>query len=332
VIDNIFYTSEEVARFMDDYSSRGMPYLFAFDYELNEGLFIESPHNQSEVLFKFSNGTNFRRDFIIENSQEHLKILHTDTLDTYRNKFNIIIQGLSRGDSYLANLTCKSRISTDLDPIMILSSTYSPFALYVPDRFLSFSPERFVKVENGIISSFPMKGTIDANIPYAESSILNNYKESSEHATITDLIRNDIGMVSDNVWVERYRYIDKISTDRGEILQVSSDIRGRLKQEFSNSLGSLILSLLPAGSISGAPKRSTVELIAKAEFIPRGFYTGIAGFFDGNSLDSAVLIRYIEFDKEGGIFYRSGGGITINSNVEEEYAEMINKIYLPLNR
>ena len=177
-----------------------------------------------------------------------------------------------------------------------------------------------------------MKGTIDANIPYAESSILNNYKESCEHATITDLIRNDIGMVSDNVWVERYRYIDKISTDRGEILQVSSDIRGRVKPEYSNLLGSLIMSLLPAGSISGAPKRSTVELISEAELLPRGFYTGVAGLFDGNILDSAVLIRYIEFDRNGNMYYRSGGGITINSNVEEEYSEMINKIYLPLNR
>ncbi|MEZ7874426.1 MAG: aminodeoxychorismate synthase component I, partial [Bacteroidales bacterium] len=236
------------------------------------------------------------------------------------------------GDSYLANLTCKSRISTDLTPYTILSSTNSPFAFYIPDRFLSFSPERFVKVENGIISSFPMKGTIDATLPDAEERILNNYKESCEHATITDLIRNDIGMVSENVWVERYRYIDKISTDRGEILQVSSDIRGRIKPEYTNSLGSLIMSLLPAGSISGAPKRSTVELISKAELLPRGFYTGVAGFFDGKILDSAVLIRYIEFDSYGNMFYRSGGGITINSNVEEEYSEMINKIYLPLNR
>ena len=329
---NIFYSAEEVVRLMDNYSSKGIPFLFAFDYELNEALFIEFPQNQSEVLYKFSNGTNFKRESIIDNSQEHLKILDCDTLDAYRNKFNLIIQGLNRGDSYLANLTCKSRISTDLTPYTILSSTNSPFAFYIPDRFLSFSPERFVKVENGIISSFPMKGTIDATLPDAEERILNNYKESCEHATITDLIRNDIGMVSDNVWVERYRYIDKISTDRGEILQVSSDIRGRIKPEYTNSLGSLIMSLLPAGSISGAPKRSTVELISKAELLPRGFYTGVAGFFDGKILDSAVLIRYIEFDSYGNMFYRSGGGITINSNVEEEYSEMINKIYLPLNR
>ena len=87
--------------------------------------------------------------------------------------------------------------------------------------------------------------------------------------------------------------------------------------------------MLPAGSISGAPKRSTVNTIRKAEKINRGYYTGVFGYYDGETLDSAVMIRYIE-NENGNYYFRSGGGITVNSNPEEEYQEVLDKIYLPL--
>ncbi len=331
-MQDIFYNPHVVAEKMDRYSSKGIPFLFAMNYELDEALFIPYPAEQDRVLYHFPNGTNSARDLIPTTMEEHMKVLKVETEEEYARKFNIIIKGLKRGDSYLANLTCKSEVSTDLDASTLYRSTHSPFGLYVPEKFLSFSPERFVRIENGIISSLPMKGTIDASLQDAEKRILNDYKESCEHATITDLIRNDLGIVSEDVWVERYRFIDRICTDRGEILQVSSDIRGRLKSEYANSPGRLILSLLPAGSISGAPKGSTVSLISEAEGQPRGFYTGVAGLFDGKILDSAVLIRYIGFCPSGIMYYRSGGGITINSRVEEEYNEMVKKIYLPLNK
>lgn len=83
---------------------------------------------------------------------------------------------------------------------------------------------------------------------------------------------------------------------------------------------------MPAGSVSGAPKNKTKEIISKAELAERGYYTGVAGYFDGTNLDSCVLIRYLQANN----FYRSGGGITALSNAEKEYAEMINKVYVPV--
>ncbi|MDO9680045.1 MAG: aminodeoxychorismate synthase component I, partial [Bacteroidales bacterium] len=215
----------------------------------------------------------------------------------------------------------------------IIAKTTSPYALCIPDNFVCFSPERFVRIENGIITTCPMKGTIDATIPGAEDKIMTDYKEICEHNTITDLLRNDIGAVSKRVWVERFRYTDRILTDRGEIIQVSSDIRGEIKDKFISEskerLGDVIFSLLPAGSVSGAPKPSTLRLISKAEGRSRGFYTGIFGYFDGETLDSAVLIRFIEKGPDGKLYYRSGGGITVNSNWESEYDEVLKKVYLP---
>ena len=87
--------------------------------------------------------------------------------------------------------------------------------------------------------------------------------------------------------------------------------------------------LLPAGSISGAPKKKTVEILKDIENEPRGFYTGVFGIFDGENLESAVMIRFIEQQGEK-LYFRSGGGITSMSNPEEEYKEALQKIYVPV--
>jgi para-aminobenzoate synthetase component 1 len=170
-----------------------------------------------------------------------------------------------------------------------------------------------------------MKGTIDANLPGAKNILLNDQKEIAEHATIVDLIRNDLSSVSEKVRVNKYRYYEEIKTQNGFIGQVSSEISGILPSDYANSIGDLIFKLLPAGSVSGAPKQKTKEIIFEAEKQARGYYTGIAGYFDGTNLDSCVLIRYLQAD----FVYKSGGGITAQSNAEMEYQEMINKIYAP---
>src|SRR5690606_9937144 len=121
-----------------------------------------------------------------------------------------------------------------------------------------------------------------------------------------------------------------VETNHGAILQVSSEIEGELPGNYAGKIGSLLVELLPAGSVSGAPKKATVDLIRRAEEQPRGFYTGVAGYFDGEDLDSGVLIRFIEATEDG-LFFRSGGGITVNSDCRKEYAEALRKIYLPFN-
>ena len=198
------------------------------------------------------------------------------------------------------------------------------------DRFVVFSPEIFVKIRDGHIYSYPMKGTIDATLPDARRRILDDPKETAEHATIVDLIRNDLSMVATEVTVTRYRYIDELPTHTGALLQVSSEIRGRLAGNWQAEAGELLFRLLPAGSITGAPKKKTMEIIAEAETYERGFYTGVMGYFDGDSLNSAVMIRFLEQQADGSLVFKSGGGITSRSDLTSEYNEMKQKVYVPI--
>ena len=98
-------------------------------------------------------------------------------------------------------------------------------------------------------------------------------------------------------------------------------------QDMLAGIGNILDALLPAGSISGAPKKRTLEIIREAESGPRGYYTGVFGVFDGKNMESAVMIRYIE-QTDSGLTYRSGGGITHLSDARAEYEEMLTKVYL----
>jgi para-aminobenzoate synthetase component 1 len=175
-----------------------------------------------------------------------------------------------------------------------------------------------------------MKGTIDASLPDAENTILRDEKEMAEHATIVDLLRNDLSMVAEEVRVTNYRYVERINTMQQDLLQVSSEITGRLPVDYKQHLGDILFALLPAGSICGAPKIRTLDIISQAEGYDRGFYTGVCGYFDGESLDSAVMIRFLE-QTDNGLVYKSGGGITFQSELDKEYEELIQKVYVPVS-
>jgi len=174
-----------------------------------------------------------------------------------------------------------------------------------------------------------MKGTIDAGIQNAEKELLTNIKEVSEHNTIVDLIRNDVSMVAKKVSVEKFRYVETIKTHEKELLQTSSIISGELPENWREHIGESLFKLLPAGSISGAPKQKTIEIIEKAEAYNRGYFTGVFGYFDGQNLDSAVMIRFIEQQGDNLIF-KSGGGVTSFSECKQEYVELIDKVYVPI--
>jgi len=246
----------------------------------------------------------------------------------FEQQFQEVIRELKYGNSFLLNLAARHRFLTDAHLRDIYFAAEAKYKLLYKNKFVVFSPESFVQIKNGQISSFPMKGTIDASIPNAEQIILHDKKEKAEHNTIVDLIRNDLSIVAKNVKVKRFRYIDKIESKNSTLLQVSSEIIGDLPDNYMDHLGDIIFKLLPAGSISGAPKPKTVEIINRVEEYNRSYYTGVAGIFDGEHLDTFVLIRYIENDN-GQFYYRSGGGITAMSDQESEYQEMINKIYVP---
>ncbi len=333
---SIITDAERVKEKMNSAALHSSPFLFAVDFEINNGIFISDPLNSDELLFRVGNYSNIKHSEVVDDRayfhvEELLKIKEVLTEEEYKRKFLKVFAGLKRGDSYLTNLTCKTKVELNIAFEAIIQHSQTPYALCVPDYFVCFTPERFVRIENGVISCSPMKGTIDASLKNALATIMDDYKESCEHNTITDLIRNDIGIVSNRVWVERFRYAETISTDRGDIIQISSDIRGQLTDGYKNRMGDIIFTLLPAGSVSGAPKKSTLKIIAEAEGEKRGFYTGVFGYYDGEVLDSAVLIRFIE-KRDGDYYYRSGGGVTVNSKQEEEYREMIQKIYLPFKK
>lgn len=301
------------------------PFLFGVDFEGTQGFFYEYPLQQQNISWSIQNISNTihipGKTFFSFGKQPI-------TYEQYKAKFDIVRKGLLRGDSFLLNLTTTTDITTNLELSEIFARSNSPYRLLVPGQFVCFSPETFIRINGRQISSFPMKGTISASVPDAEQVILNDYKEKAEHYTIVDLIRNDLNRIADHVHVERFRYIDRLKTSNGEILQVSSEITGELPENFHACIGDLIFELLPAGSISGAPKASTINIIRRAEQENRGFYTGVFGYFDGENLDSAVMIRFIE-KQDGKLRFRSGGGITINSNCEDEYREVLEKVYLP---
>jgi len=248
--------------------------------------------------------------------------------ESYLAGFEKVVQQLKVGNSFLVNLTFPSKVISPLDLKSVFLKAHAPYKLLYNDQFVCFSPESFIKIKNGHIYSYPMKGTMDASLYNAADLLMNNSKEQQEHHTIVDLIRNDISMVARDVTVTKFRYLEKIKKATGEIWQTSSEIRGRLVDNWQKNFGQLLLKMLPAGSISGAPKPKTLKIIHDAEKYERGFYTGVFGIFDGEFIDSGVAIRFIEKENDE-FWYKSGGGITHQSNVKEEYIELINKIYIP---
>ena len=251
--------------------------------------------------------------------------------ENYFEAFNKVQDHLRRGDSYLLNLTFPTRIETNVSLKDIFYNSRAPYKLYMPEKFVVFSPETFVRIEKGKLMSFPMKGTINASASNAQEKLLNDPKELAEHVTIVDLIRNDMSILAERVQVENFRYIDEVKTHENTLLQVSSRISGQLGDDYPDRIGDIICAMLPAGSVTGAPKDKTVRLIREIEGYDRGFYTGVFGYFDGLNVDSAVMIRFIE-KRDNGYFYKSGGGITIYSDPETEYQELIDKVYVPFNR
>jgi len=248
----------------------------------------------------------------------------------FKKIFSQVIHQINIGNSFLTNLTFETPIETNLTLEQVFQHSQAKYKLLIPDKFVVFSPETFVKIAENKIYSHPMKGTIDAKVSNAREVILNDPKETAEHVTIVDLIRNDLSQVADEVTVQRFRYIDEIKTNEKHLLQVSSQIEGKLKNNWNTELGDMLSKLLPAGSISGAPKPETLRIIKEVESYDRGFYTGICGQFDGESLDTGVMIRFIKKENDRMIFC-SGGGITSFSDAEKEYQEMVDKVYLPLH-
>jgi len=310
---------------MNEYGRKGVPFLFIIDFLMQKPLVYPIAEIPPSVLFKTNLiSTNAEPEI---NNRTYSVSKEFVSWERYLEAFSVVKDNILKGNTYLLNLTFPTIIKTDLSLKEIYFGSDSVYKLLYKDEFVVFSPETFVRIEKGRIISCPMKGTIDASEPDAEDRILNDEKEKSEHATIVDLIRNDLSIVSAGVSVSRYRYTEKIRAGGKELIQVSSEIAGMLDRGYESRLGDIIFSMLPAGSVTGAPKEKTVRIILDCEKYNRNWYTGVFGVYDGISLDSAVMIRYVE-KSNNKLIYKSGGGITFLSDPLKEYEEMKAKVYV----
>ena len=377
---------QEIIDKINRLASQDEPFLFVINYQGDKAFIRQlSDINPEECLFDFE-GRGNSSDEMKNNSEKIAEIswqIAPPLYEDYERSFDIVKNNIMAGNSYLTNLTCKVPVSCNHSLEDIFNQAKGKYKLLIRRKrtqaedkahlkeeaqnkahlkeenieenftpFVCFSPETFVRIKNGRIYSYPMKGTLDASLPDSEKQLMEDRKEAAEHATIVDLIRNDLSRVAEDVRVDKYRYIDVLHTNKGDILQTSSEISGRLPEEYPHHLGEILDAQLPAGSITGAPKDKTMQIIQEAEGYDRGFYTGIMGIYNQGELNSAVMIRFIEeetspvdFEADGEknfkanegkkpkesrkLYFKAGGGITSKSDCRREYEEVIQKIYLP---
>ncbi len=305
---------------LNHFGTQKEPFFFCISYDLTKW----------EVIKLKDLPTNIKYEIDSKVSTSHNKSIKKIPInkEKYNLKFNTIQDEIRAGNTYLANLTSTTKIDTNKSLKELYNISNAKFKLYFQDQFICFSPERFIQCQDDKIYTYPMKGTIDASIPKAKQRILENEKELAEHTMVVDLLRNDLSIVSTNVKVEKFRYCEKINAGDKNLIQVSSKISGQLKKNWQNNIGDILTSVLPAGSITGTPKRQTIKILKDVENYDRDFFTGVFGVFDGINLDSAVMIRFIE-SNNGNLLYKSGGGITSDSDINTEYQEMIDKVYIP---
>ena len=375
---------QEIIDKINRLASQDEPFLFVINYQGDKAFIrLLSDINPEECLFDFEGrgnlshawketwkeGTSEKETWKKVTSEEEISEttwqIEPPLYEDYERSFNIVKSNIMAGNSYLTNLTCRGPVSCNLSLEDIFHRAKGKYKLLLRRKrnltpFVCFSPETFVRIKGGRIYSYPMKGTLDASLPNAEKQLMEDQKEAAEHATIVDLIRNDLSRVAEDVRVDKYRYIDVLHTNKGNILQTSSEISGRLPEDYPHHLGEILDAQLPAGSITGAPKDKTMQIIQEAEGYDRGFYTGIMGIYDQGELNSAVMIRFIEeetspvdFEADGEknfkasegkgdeasegkrdeasrkLYFKAGGGITSKSDCRKEYEEVIQKIYLP---
>jgi para-aminobenzoate synthetase len=249
----------------------------------------------------------------------------------YRAAFETVQEQLHAGNSYEVNLTYRVDVHSDLDPVTaylrlreLNPAPYAGFLQHHGSWLLSSSPERYATIDrHRTIVTKPIKGTTPRGGSAEEDEALRDRLASdpkfrAENLMIVDLLRNDLGMVCEPGSVEVPVLMDVESYE--SVHQLVSTVRGRLRDEVS-TVGAL-RALFPAGSMTGAPKLRTMEVIRSVESTPRGVYAGAFGWVSGDGrADLGVVIRSLTTDGSGRWRLGTGGGITVRSQVDEEYAE-----------
>ncbi|NLK66935.1 MAG: aminodeoxychorismate synthase component I [Campylobacteraceae bacterium] len=303
---------------LNNFSQKGVPFIAVLGYGENDLVCELKDAKKFGVEFKFS-------EFKLHQNLTYSLNLEPISFEKYKECFDKTLNLMKENGVSLLNLCFETPAKTSLSLDEIYNYSSANLVLKFKN-FVCFSPEIFVEISGDKISTHPMKGTIDASLPNAKEILLNDKKELNEQTLMCELMLDELSLVADSVKVDKFRYISEISTKDGKILQTSSKISGNLKGEFKGKFGDIFEKLLPAGSISGAPKEKACKIIKGCELVKRGFYSGVFIYYDGKSLKSWVLIRFIEKRDETFVF-KTGGGITEKSVAKKEYDEMLKKAY-----
>ncbi|MFB5188954.1 aminodeoxychorismate synthase component I [Alicyclobacillus fastidiosus] len=250
---------------------------------------------------------------------------------TYKNDIHSIRSAIERGETYQVNYTMRLHTPFHGDSLALYESLratqQAPFAAYVntgDNQFVSMSPELFFQVEHGKITTRPMKGTIPRGRWLEEDHVQrdrlrSSVKDQAENVMIVDLLRNDLSRIArpGSVRVKQLFDIEQYPTVFQLTSTIEADVQGH------SSLDSIFTALFPCGSITGAPKVSTMDLISQLEREPRGVYCGTIGYIEPNGRATFnVAIRTIQVrEANGTAMYGTGGGITWDSTADGEYRE-----------
>ena len=199
---------QEIIDKINQLASQDEPFLFVINYQGDKAFIrLLSDINPEECLFDFEgrgNLSHVRKETLKEETSETIWQIDPPLYEDYERSFNIVKSNIMAGNSYLTNLTCRVPVSCNLSLEDIFHRAKGKYKLLLRRKrnltpFVCFSPETFVRIKGGRIYSYPMKGTLDASLPNAEKQLMEDQKEAAEHATIVDLIRNDLSRVAEDV-------------------------------------------------------------------------------------------------------------------------------------
>lgn len=325
--------------------------LVAYDHLSNKAVIILNINTESDIEAQYAACTR-RAEEIIEvlrsytpgeraprNENRELTVKSNITKEQYLANVKKAKEYIREGDIF--QVVPSQRFEVDQPPEsfdvyrMLRTTNPSPYLYYFSHEDYAIagaSPEMLVSVNDGVIVNKPIAGTIKRGLTNDEDkkneqTLLNDPKERAEHTMLVDLGRNDVGKVSSfgSVSVAEYMAVERYS----KVMHIVSTVKGRLAED-KKPLDAL-MALLPAGTLSGAPKVRAMEIIDELETTKRGLYGGTVGYlaFDG-SIDTCIAIRTVLF-RNGKAYVQAGGGVVADSDPEKEYEESVNKSMAVIN-
>lgn len=324
--------------------------IIAFDHLANKAVIIQNIHKGDNIKQKYEELEDkgelilHKMERPVSLSKDRFTPAKTEvtsnlTKEQYEANVKKAKEYIKNGDIFQVVLSQRFEVETDVDPFDVYRclrtsnpSPYLYFFDFIDYKVVGASPEKLVSVLNGIVATKPIAGTVPRGKTKEDDDMLvrqlvNDPKERAEHTMLVDLGRNDVGKVSKfgTVEVKNFMTVEKYS----KVTHLVSDVQGELRDD-ENPINAL-MSVLPAGTLSGAPKVRAMEIIDELENKKRGVYGGTVGYlgFDGN-IDTCIAIRTVVF-KDGKGYVQAGAGIVNDSVPEKEFMETKNKALAVVN-